>query len=252
MWTIRTLIDISSHQPSVNYAEVAKGIDFAILKVSEGTHLADRCFDMHYNGLRAKGIPVGAYVYTYAASTEAGKAEADYALELLKGRALDLPVYLDIEADVIKNGSAACMAGALGFGERIKAAGYRWGVYASTSRFTSGFLNIPQLQAAGASIWVAQYGSASAPACDCDIWQYTSDYVFAGLKGVDANKMLKDIIIKPVDIGDVSEWARASCEKAVRAGIIHGDGDGNFRWHDGVTREELAVVLDNVRLLDNR
>lgn len=242
-------VDISNHQPSVDYAALAKGIDFAILKVSEGTFFIDKYFDKHCNGLRGKGTPVGAYVYTHAASTAAGKAEADYALELLKGRALELPVYLDIEADVIKNGSAACMAGALGFGERIKAAGYRWGVYASASKYTSGFLDIPKLREAGASIWTAQYGSASAPACDCDIWQYTSDYVIAGLGGIDANKMLKDIIAPPVDLGDVSDWARESCTKAVSKGVFHGDGDGNFRWRDGITREELAVVLDNAGML---
>lgn len=51
------------------------------------------------------------------------------------------------------------------------------------------------------------------------------------------------------DIGDVSEWAKESCIKAVKGGIFHGDGDGGFRWHDGITREELAVVLDNLGLL---
>ena len=51
------------------------------------------------------------------------------------------------------------------------------------------------------------------------------------------------------DIGAPSEWARESCVKAVKAGIFHGDGDGNFRWKDGITREEMAVVLDNVGLL---
>lgn len=55
--------------------------------------------------------------------------------------------------------------------------------------------------------------------------------------------------VQPVDIGDVSEWARESCTKAVKAGVFHGDGDGNFRWKDGITREEVAVVLDNMGLL---
>ena len=54
---------------------------------------------------------------------------------------------------------------------------------------------------------------------------------------------------KELDIGDPSDWARESCTKAVAKGVYHGDGDGNFRWRDGITREELAVVLDNAGIL---
>ena len=52
----------------------------------------------------------------------------------------------------------------------------------------------------------------------------------------------------PEYIGDPSEWARVSCAKAVNNKIFHGDGTG-FRWTDGITREELCVVLDNLGLL---
>ena len=37
-------------------------------------------------------------------------------------------------------------------------------------------------------------------------------------------------------------WAKAACDAAVAKGLFVGDG-GDFRWHDAVTREELAVIL---------
>lgn len=52
----------------------------------------------------------------------------------------------------------------------------------------------------------------------------------------------------PEDIGEPSEWARVSCAKAVNNKIFHGDGTG-FNWKNGITREELCVVLDNLGLL---
>ena len=46
-----------------------------------------------------------------------------------------------------------------------------------------------------------------------------------------------------------SDYAKTSTEKAKEAGIIQGDTNGGYRWHDPITREELAVVLDRLGLL---
>lgn len=57
-------------------------------------------------------------------------------------------------------------------------------------------------------------------------------------------------LVNPDDEGDVeapnlepSAWAKEACDWAVDIGLFKGDGNGNFRWHDNVTREELAVLL---------
>ena len=52
-----------------------------------------------------------------------------------------------------------------------------------------------------------------------------------------------------IDYGDPSDWADESCRKAVLDGIFQGDGGGVFRWRDPITREEMAVLLDNMGLL---
>lgn len=41
-----------------------------------------------------------------------------------------------------------------------------------------------------------------------------------------------------------SPWARDACAWAQELGLFVGDGQGDFRWQDPVTREELAAVLE--------
>ncbi len=39
-------------------------------------------------------------------------------------------------------------------------------------------------------------------------------------------------------------WAKQACEWSVDAGLFAGDGKGNFRWRDSVSRQELAMILN--------
>lgn len=54
------------------------------------------------------------------------------------------------------------------------------------------------------------------------------------------------VVADPVDYGDPDWWADTACRKAVNKGVFQGDGKGNFRWRDGITRQEMAVLLDNL------
>ena len=53
-----------------------------------------------------------------------------------------------------------------------------------------------------------------------------------------------------VNIGNVSDWAKESCEKAVRLGYLKGYGDGNYGWKDNITMERLVTLMDNLGLID--
>ena len=46
-----------------------------------------------------------------------------------------------------------------------------------------------------------------------------------------------------------SDWAKESCDKAVKAGIVAGYGNGKFGWKDPITREQFCVILDRLGLL---
>lgn len=177
-------IDISSWQRDLTNGAVLKngGIDFAILKLTEGRTVKDVAFASHYNMCKGQGIPIGAYVYSHAIGAPGGRAEAEFALATLGGRKLDLPIYLDIESDaILSSGRDAIMAAARAFGGAVRAAGYKVGVYASLSRF--GYLiDADALRNEGYSIWCAAYNSTGA-GMTCDIWQYSDTGRLAGYSG---------------------------------------------------------------------
>jgi lysozyme len=176
-------IDISGWQIGLTDGGILTrgGVRFAIAKISEGRGYADKAFDAHYAMCEDAGIPLGAYVYSHSTSADGGRAEAEYALKRLGGRTLKLPIFLDIEADILAAGKAALMASALAFGETVKAAGYSWGVYASRSPWQT-VLDADAVRAAGGYIWCAAYNNTG-PGIDCDIWQCSSSGRLSGYGG---------------------------------------------------------------------
>jgi hypothetical protein len=48
-----------------------------------------------------------------------------------------------------------------------------------------------------------------------------------------------------------SEWAKDATEKAKEKGVFNGDGQENYNWQDPITRESIAVVLENSGVLDS-
>lgn len=209
-----TGIDISNWQAGIDLSAVKP--DFVIAKLTEGTTWHDPSFTDFYGQCKENGISVGAYVYSHSTSADGGSAEAEFALSALGGRPLDLPLYLDIEADILNAGKAALMASALAFAETVRAAGYRPGVYASAYPFKT-VLDIPTLRANGISIWCAAYND-NGPGVDCDIWQSSNASRWPGYNGpLDKDTMIIDILGKdePVYNDDKTE-----------SGLLTDDDDG--------------------------
>lgn len=165
------------------------GWDFIIARIgyaSGGSRGADSTFDHNYNMAKKYGLKIGVYFYSNAKNAKDGKADAEYVLKLLKKRKLDMPIWIDVE-DNATSGKAtksqlasACKA----FCATIEAAGYKAGVYASTSWLQSKIGNI-----AGLRIWVAQYNDRVTWKGKYDIWQYSSTLTVPGFSGVrDCNK----------------------------------------------------------------
>lgn len=209
-------IDISSWQRDLVDGAILKrgGISFAILKVTEGRTIKDIAFSSHYNMCKGQGIPVGAYVFSHAIGADGGRAEAEFALSILAGRKLDLPVYLDIEADaMLASGKSNIMAAARAFGDTMKAAGYKVGVYASLSRYGS-YIDAEALRSDGYSIWCAAYNNSGA-GMSCDIWQHTDTGRLSGYGGnLDMNIMYNAALLN-----GAQSKAPAAQEKAEEAGV---------------------------------
>lgn len=77
-------------------------MDFAILRIgyrgyTEGSLREDSWFAENYTAARAAGVQVGVYFFSQATTLEEAREEADYTLELLDGRTLELPVFYDWE-----------------------------------------------------------------------------------------------------------------------------------------------------------
>jgi N-acetyl-anhydromuramyl-L-alanine amidase AmpD len=52
-------------------------------------------------------------------------------------------------------------------------------------------------------------------------------------------------------VDEPDNWAKDACEQAIGDGLFLGDGNDCFRWHDSVTRQELAVILMRYRKVRN-
>lgn len=180
-------IDVSHHQGDIDWKKVkASGIDFAMIKAggsdsSNGSLYTDVKFEENYKKAKAAGVSVGAYWFVgknFITIAQA-KKEAEYFLNLLKGKYFDYPVVVDVEKTVPSNKEQATVS-TITFCDALEAAGYYAMVYASD---VSGFkerLNIDRL--IRFDKWVARYSAINsmnvtkAPeyVSNYGIWQYTS------------------------------------------------------------------------------
>lgn len=201
-------IDISDWQKKLTDMTAVKdaGVTFAILKLGE--YRKDGSFDAHYKRFRSAGLPVGAYIYSHAATAERGLFEAENALQWIEGKELQLPLYLDIEEDeILSHGKAAVMAAAEAFCHRIEAAGYVPGVYASSSPWRT-HLDCDLFRSRGWSIWVAEWGSSAPHISDYDLWQTSATGSIGGVTvdtDILANVALIGATVSDSDTGEEPE-----------------------------------------------
>lgn len=149
----------------------ASGIEYVIMRAGFGD-TADSYFELNYSKAKAAGLKVGVYWFSYSTTTSGGFSEANRCLQILNGKALDLPVYYDLEytpGTYLGRDSYTQMA--VNFCETIKQAGYKAGIYSSTYWYNS-YLNRQVLLNNGYSIWNAHW-RVSQSGLPCDIWQYS-------------------------------------------------------------------------------
>ncbi|RKM54497.1 hypothetical protein D6853_13300 [Butyrivibrio sp. X503] len=188
-------IDVSKWNGSIDWKKVKnEGIDFAIIRCgyrgsSAGALIEDPTFRANMKGAQAAGIKVGVYFFTQAVNEVEAVEEASMVINLCKGYGLSYPVYLDVEGS---NGrgdgisAAQRTANIKAFCGTIQNAGYKAGVYANKTWFTS---KINTSQLTNYKIWLAQYAaSPTYNATRYDMWQYTSKGKVSGISGnVDMN-----------------------------------------------------------------
>lgn len=197
-------IDVSGYQGNIDWKKVKNdGVKFAIIKLGtiydEDENSEESTFERNYNECIKNNIPVGVYVYNYCNSIEALKKGANWVLEVLNKRALNLPVYLDMEdKTIVSEGKAALTNQCNEFAKILTNAGYEVGVYANLNWFEN-YLEAKEFNS-NISVWVAQYYKECEYEGKYDIWQYSSSGKVDGISGnVDMNYLYNENIIKNTD-----------------------------------------------------
>ena len=206
-------VDLSRWNGSVDFAKLkSRGVDFAILRCYSYWK-EDPTFKSNYNGAVAAGVKVGAYNYMYATTEEAAKTEAEAALNVLDGRMLEYPYFLDIEDSSLTSlGKAQLTKLALIELKIFEEAGYNVGIYSSKS-FLNSYLDVSQLD--GYDLWIARWTyystkktyrfevqpSESSYKPVCSIWQFSDggegSYYGIGSARVDMNYSYVDYAENP-------------------------------------------------------
>lgn len=191
-------IDVSAWQGAIDWDTVANyGMGFAILRITEVGNVIDSTFEFNYKGCTANSIPVGVYKYSYAVNVSEIQYEAKKVVEVLNGRKLDYPVFLDIEDKCQESLSKHLMMQMINaFREIIVKAGYQFGIYCGYSWYQN---QLPE-NAKKYDCWLAAYPSQDdgtmqirlKPAAGIG-WQYSSKATIPGISGkVDRNVFYKD------------------------------------------------------------
>lgn len=194
-------IDIYEGDGNIDWSKTKKQVDFVILRLgwigNKNNHTLDTRFEKYYKECRDLNIPVGVYVYNYCKSTEAVISGAKWTLEKLKGKKLQLPVYIDMEDETLKGlGKNTLTEIVYKYNETIEKAGYWAGVYANLDWFNN-YLNKDKIKKKYTT-WIAMYSSGTNKfKGEYDMWQNSENGTIPGINSkVDTNYMYRDLILE--------------------------------------------------------
>ena len=188
-------IDVSVYQGNIDWKAVRNsGIEFAIIRAggSDSGFYKDSKFEQNYANAKSVGMPVGAYYFVGSGCTSKadGIADAKRFLDIIRGKAFEYPVYIDLESTSPSAKSGATEA-CIGFCETMENAGYYCGIYASDVSGFNDRLILSKLDKFDK--WVARYGSKPVVVKSYGIWQKSDSGRINGINGnVDLNESYKD------------------------------------------------------------
>lgn len=231
-------IDISHHQKGLKMSSVKKaGFEYVILRVGYSgsknhSQVMDETFAGFYKAAKSLGLYIGVYFYGCAFTKEEAKKEGSWVKGILKPYPIDLPVYYDIEGDMLSKHKDSLTDLIASFRSGL-GSDYRYGVYMSDSPISS---VASYLDKNNISKWVARYGAK--PKNTYDIWQYASTLEIDG-HAVDMNtaedSKLKGLL-KKINFADSQskkpEVKKTSSVTEVAEDVIRG------KYGSGVARKE--------------
>ena len=191
-------IDVSAWQGKIDWKTVADyGMGFAILRITEAGNVIDSYFEQNFSECRKYNIPVGAYKYSYAMTVAEIQSEAKKVVEVLNGRKLQYPVWLDLEWNNQRSlGAEQIHKLAEAFEKIITTAGYKFGIYCNVDWY----LDVICSHLKKYDFWIACYPTSDNGTLQKRLrpdfgvgWQYSSKAKIPGISGtVDRNVFYKD------------------------------------------------------------
>ena len=89
-------VDVSAYQGNVDWTELRRqGVEFAFIKATEGSGMADRCFEENWKNAQTAGVPAGAYHFFSYDSP--GETQAENFMAQVPVTPGALPPVVDIE-----------------------------------------------------------------------------------------------------------------------------------------------------------
>lgn len=151
-------IDVSRWQGDFDFEKALnEGWRFAILKgggADDGLYVDGR-FEENYKKAKKLKMPVGCYFFGYAKNENEAEKEAEYFYEsCLKGKKFELPVFIDVEGEMLKAEKSALTKTVKAWCETLEKKGYFVGVYASLSVFEN---NVYDSELLRFTHWVAHW-----------------------------------------------------------------------------------------------
>src|SRR5699024_3735779 len=174
------IADVSHWQGNINWAKASKELDFAILRVQDGSSTKDRKYKRNAREAKKYSVPFGNYAFTRFVSINDAKVEAR---DFWKRGDKSANFWVaDVEVKTMGN----MRAGAQAFIDELRRLGAKKvGLYVGHhvyERFQADKIKSD-------FVWIPRYGKRK-PAYPCDLWQYTEMGSLAGVNGhVDLNRL---------------------------------------------------------------
>lgn len=192
-------IDVSEHNGIIDWEKAKNKIDFAILRLgwigNNNNHTLDKKFDRNYNECKRLGINIGIYVYCYCNSINSAISGADWTINNIRDKKLELPVYIDMEEKTIASQGKETLTNICHtFNKKIEDAGFYAGVYANKDWFNN-YLKKEEIRNRYTT-WIATYKEGTnLYEGEYDMWQNSSSGQVDGIDGkTDTNFMYRDLL----------------------------------------------------------
>lgn len=188
-------IDVSSWQGDIDFEKVKKaGVSFVFIRVgfadSKGNITLDNKFDKNIKEARNAGLKVGVYFYSKASTIKMAREQAQYVIDALNGKEIELPIAFDWECWSDFNEFMISYTDlnliAEEFIKTCQKNGYKAMNYGSAS-YLEKVWNIDEYL-----VWMAHYTSKSDFAKKYYVWQASNVGVVPGIDGfVDLDVLYK-------------------------------------------------------------